>query len=92
MELSGAAFRNSGKSHKCQEISAVEFNKKEITASSGKVVAGKSLARYQDAGLESAAYELVDIWFEVRSYSSVFKEAANAMNESRPFASESMDR
>ena len=51
-----------------------------------------SLYRYQNAGLESDPDEIVDIWFEVMSYSSVFKEVEKAINNSDPIAIACMGR
>ena len=56
-----------------------------------ETLADKSLPRYPKAGLESAD-ELVGIWFEVRSYPSVFKEVSNASNDDDPSSSEGMVR
>ena len=68
-------------SSKCQEIWVLDFNKtKEMRGKPGEIAAAKSLARYINACLEDAAGELVDIWFGVKPYSSVFKDVANSIN------------
>ena len=76
---------------KCQEIGADASSKtKAAMVRPGKVIARKSLAHYQNAGIETSAYELVGIWFEIRPYSSVFNEVAMGINEPGPIASGSM--
>ena len=50
------------------------------------------MSRYQNDGIETDAYELVDIWFKVRSHSSVFKEVAQSITTSDHIGSEIMAR
>ena len=50
----------------------------------GEILARQFLTHYQNAGLEIAAGELVDIWLKVRAHPSVFEEVAREITTSDP--------
>ena len=91
--VGGTSQKSPNNLPKCQEIRVRDFNKTKATRGiAGGTLANNSLSRYQNADLESAAYELLDIWAQVRSYSSFFKAVAQAINDPDSIASESMAR
>ena len=52
----------------------------------GGFIAKKSLARYDNAGLDFSADELIDNWFSRKLNSSVFKQVASDIHLSYPIS------
>ena len=81
----------SAQSPKCREVRVRDFNKTKSTrVGPCKTPSKQPMPHYQNAGLESSAYELVDIWFKVKSHPSVFNEVSVAITKYDPIANESM--
>ena len=57
---------------------------KETGVSQGKALVAKSLSHYRNARLETAAEELVSIWFKTKSNSSAFRGVPKAIHLSGP--------